>query len=367
MAKLELVNVFKQYDGGVDAVKELNLSCEDGEFLALLGPSGCGKSTTLRMIAGLEEITGGELRIGGQDMTEKTSRERNIALAFETYALYPPMTVYENIAFPLRCAKVSELEIKKRVKEVVDLVEIGDILEKKPGSLSGGQKQAVGLARALVRKPSVFLLDEPISHFDARQRGRMRVRIKRMQMQLGITMVYVTHDQLEAMAMADQIVVMNFGVLQQVGTPDEIYNKPANTFVAGFIGDPPMNMIECQVSLENGQLYLREKGFSILLPSKLQTLLNNQKINRDARVIFGIRPNYVSIGKDKKDNGIPGKVVINEFLGEERVYTMQIGENTRIQSLVDGGFQISEGDTVSVELQPDMMFLFDTQTGAVLK
>jgi multiple sugar transport system ATP-binding protein len=362
---LELENVSKIYEGGVNAVSNLNLSCEEGELLAIVGPSGCGKSTTLRMVAGLETITEGHLRIGGIDMTTKTSRQRNIALAFETYALYPPMTVYENIAFPLRCVGVPNSEVQERVQEVLNLVEIGDILGKKPGELSGGQKQAVGLARALVRKPSVFLLDEPISHFDARQRGRMRVRIKRLQIKLGITMFYVTHDQLEAMALANKVAIMDFGELQQVGTPDEIYHNPAKTFVAGFIGDPPMNLIECHVTQNNGDLYLQQEEFRLPLPTEFQNLLKKRKTIGNDKVTFGIRPNYVSLNQENKDSFIAGTVLINEYLGEERIYTVQVGENVKIMSLADSSMNIHEGDPVSLELDSKQIRLFDADGDAI--
>lgn len=369
MAKLELKKIYKTYKtdkGEVEAVRDLNLSCEDGEFLAILGPSGCGKSTTLRMIAGLEDITKGELLIGGKVVNDKSSRERNIALAFETYALYPPFTVYENIAFPLRVRKLPENEIKRKVQEVVDLAEINDIVDKKPSQLSGGQMQAVGLARALVREPSVFLLDEPISHFDSRQRSRMRVRIKKLQKTLGITMVYVTHDQLEAMAMADRIAIMNFAELQQVGTPGEIYNEPVNTFVAGFIGDPPMNMIECRISSNEGEICLEGDGFKIPLSGQLQKQLSQKNLKRGHEVILGIRPHFVSVSQEKEENFIRGTVYNNEFLGEDRVFSLKIGENSSIQALVDSTLNIDEGAKVYVGIDQSKLRLFDKQTGKYL-
>ena len=367
MAKLELKSINKIYQGNVHAVKNLSLECEDGKFLAVLGPSGCGKSSTLRMVAGLEEITQGQMLIGGKDVTKMTSKERNVALAFESYALYPPMTIYENIAFPLECAGVPKDEIRKRVMEVVELVEIESILDRKPAALSGGQMQAVGLARALVRKPAVFLLDEPISHLDARQRGRMRVKLKRMQMNMNITMIYVTHDQLEAMAMADKIAVMNFGVLQQLGTPDEIYNHPSNTFVAGFIGDPPMNMIELEVGEANGKVCLEEINCCIEMPIHVEEIIKRNNVKPGSKVIFGIRPNYVFLHQKPRAMTMPGKIVIDEFLGEDRVFTIQIGNTARIQALVDSGIRLSEGSSIHVELQQDRIFLFDITTGEVLQ
>jgi multiple sugar transport system ATP-binding protein len=365
MAKLELVNVCKIYDGDVKAVKDLNISCEDGEFLALLGPSGCGKSSTLRMIAGLETITSGELKIGGEVMNDMTSKERSIALAFESYALYPPMSVFENIAFPLRNTGVPRNEIKKRVEEVVKLVEIDEkLLDKKPQHLSGGQKQGVGLARALVRMPKVFLLDEPISHFDARHRGRLRVKVKRLQMSLGITMVYVTHDQLEAMAMADRIAIMNLGELQQLGTPEEIYNKPANTFVAGFIGDPPMNMFDAEVKVENNKLYLAGDGFLMPIDSpEIKEKVNDKLV--DKAVTVGIRPDFVKVSKDIDEDHVSGEVKIKEYLGEDTSLTIKIGCET-IRTTAANTKEFNEGDIAGISLNPDKVYFFNKETGMLI-
>ena len=246
MAELRLEHIYKTYKGGVEAVKDLNLTVENGEFLALLGPSGCGKTSTLRMIVGLEEITRGEMYIGSRLVNKLEPNQRNVALAFETYALYPPLPVRENIAFCLRAKNVPPAEINKRVQHVAEMLDITDILDRKPAELGGGEKQRVSLARALVRDPDVFLMDEPLSHLDAAQRAHMRVEFKRLHAQTGRTTILVTHDQLEAVAMAERIAVMNFGVLQQVGTFEEIYNHPANEFVAGFIGEPPMNFLPAE-------------------------------------------------------------------------------------------------------------------------
>jgi multiple sugar transport system ATP-binding protein len=257
MAELRLEHVDKTYKGGVQAVKDLNLTVQDGEFLALLGPSGCGKTSTLRMIVGLEEITSGQLFIGDRLMNKLEPNDRNVALAFETYALYPPLSVRENIAFCLRARSLPRDEIGRRVEDVAEMLDITDILDRKPAELGGGQKQRVSLARALVRDPDVFLMDEPLSHLDAAQRAHMRVELKRLHAETGRTTILVTHDQLEAVAMAERIAVMNLGILQQVGTFNDVYNHPVNEFVAGFIGEPPMNFLPCMPQADGAERQTR--------------------------------------------------------------------------------------------------------------
>ncbi len=242
MASIQLKNIVKKY-GTFIGVENMTLDIMDEEFLVLLGPSGCGKTTTMRMIAGLEEPTAGELVIGGDVVNEVDARDRDVAMVFQGYALYPNMSIYENIRFPLRMRGVPQAEHDKRIRQAADMVEIGALLDRKPGALSGGQRQRAALARAVVRHPQVFLMDEPLSNLDAKLRASMRVQIKHLQRQLKITTVYVTHDQIEAMTLADRIVIMDKGIIQQLGTPDQIYSDPANTFVAGFIGNPPMNLI----------------------------------------------------------------------------------------------------------------------------
>lgn len=242
MASIQLKNIVKKY-GTFIGVENMTLDIMDEEFLVLLGPSGCGKTTTMRMIAGLEEPTAGELIIGGDIVNEVDARDRDVAMVFQGYALYPNMSIYENIRFPLRMRGVPQAEHDKRIRQAADMVEIGALLDRKPGALSGGQRQRAALARAVVRHPQVFLMDEPLSNLDAKLRASMRVQIKHLQRQLKITTVYVTHDQIEAMTLADRIVIMDKGIIQQLGTPDQIYSDPVNTFVAGFIGNPPMNLI----------------------------------------------------------------------------------------------------------------------------
>jgi ABC-type sugar transport system ATPase subunit len=248
MAEVKLTNVEKRYDNDTFAVKGINFSANDGEFVVLVGPSGCGKSTTLRMVAGLEEVTGGEIAIDGQRVNDREPKDRDVAMVFQNYALYPHMTVFENMAFPLKMRKVPKSDIKQQVEKAAELLSISHHLNKKPKELSGGERQRVAVGRAIVRKPKVFLFDEPLSNLDAALRTQMRAELKRLQRRLGATMLYVTHDQIEAMTMGDRIVVMNKGLVEQFGTPSEVYNSPASVFVARFLGTPPMNIIEGEVS-----------------------------------------------------------------------------------------------------------------------
>ncbi|WP_297487983.1 ABC transporter ATP-binding protein, partial [Thermococcus sp.] len=291
MAEVQLINVWKVF-GGFTAVKDMNLHVKDREFMILLGPSGCGKTTTLRMIAGLEEPTKGRIYIGDRLVADPEKdvfvppRDRDVAMVFQSYALYPHMSVYDNIAFPLKLRKVPKSEVDKRVREVAEMLGLSELLNRKPRELSGGQRQRVALGRAIVRKPRVFLMDEPLSNLDAKLRVRMRAELKRLQRQLGVTTVYVTHDQVEAMTMGDRIAVINAGQLQQVGSPEEVYHKPANTFVAGFIGSPPMNFLEGTLT-EDGFVDFGEFRLK-LLPDQFEVLREENLI--DKTITFGIRP-----------------------------------------------------------------------------
>ena len=272
MASIKLEKLHKWYGKSVHAVRGIDLEIADGEFMAFLGPSGCGKSSTMRIIAGLEPISEGNLYFNGKLVNEVRPKDRGVAMAFETYALYPTLNIYENLAFPLRAAKWNEADMDKRVREIAEILEITDLLERMPRELSSGQAQRAGLARALTRKPNVFVLDEPISHLDTRQRSRMRAYLKRLHIELRHTMVYVTHDQEEAMAMADRITIMNDGVLVQTGTPEQIYNHPASVFVAGFVGEPPMNFLDCNFFGSNGRFELVHSQIHIPLPAQFEPL-----------------------------------------------------------------------------------------------
>jgi multiple sugar transport system ATP-binding protein len=351
------------------AVNELDLTIKDGEFLALLGPSGCGKTTTLRMIVGLEAITGGEIRIGGCRVNEIEPKDRGVGLAFETYALYPPLTIRENISFCLKAKGISQSEIKKRVEEVAKSVDVTDFLDKKPGELGSGEKQRVALARALIRNPEVFLMDEPLSHLDAAHRAIMRVELKRLHTEIGTTTVLVTHDQLEAIAMADRIAVMNQGVLQQVGTPDEIYNHPANEFVADFVGEPPMNFLFCTLSAQNGDLYLKaaDGSFAIKVPEIYRKKLSDFK---KQQVKLGIRPLYINVFQnelpaDPSRTVIQGLVYTYESLGEEGLLTIQVG-NTLVMAVMPPAMDFFRDQKVWLGISNNHMHLFDTETGLTI-
>jgi multiple sugar transport system ATP-binding protein len=287
MAEIVLDRVAKSYAGGAAAVKDLSITIADGEFIILVGPSGCGKSTTLNMIAGLEDITSGELRIGGDRVNEKAAKDRDIAMVFQSYALYPHMTVRQNIAFPLTLAKMSKADIATKVDETAKILDLTELLDRKPGQLSGGQRQRVAMGRAIIRSPKAFLMDEPLSNLDAKLRVQMRSEIARLQNRLGTTTVYVTHDQTEAMTLGDRVVVMLAGVAQQIGTPDELYHRPANLFVAGFIGSPSMNFFPATLT----DVGVRLPFGDVTLTSDVHDMLARHPTPRN--VIVGVRPEHL--------------------------------------------------------------------------
>ena len=316
MADINLNNVRKIYDNGYEAVKSINLDIRDGEFMILVGPSGCGKSTTLRMIAGLEEISSGELYIGGELMNKVDPQDRNIAMVFQNYALYPHMSVYDNMAFGLKLQKLEPKEISRRIKEVAATLDIETQLDKKPKALSGGQRQRVALGRAIVRHPKVFLMDEPLSNLDAKLRVQMRAELIRLHQELKTTFVYVTHDQTEAMTMGSRICVMKDGIIKQVATPEEIYNKPENLFVAGFIGSPQMNFYRGILIKDDGKYSLlgnnKEYGeFRFPIERRSAEVLEPY-INKE--VIFGVRPEHIDFTEGE---GLTAKVMVTELLGSE--------------------------------------------------
>jgi len=314
MASINVRNIVKTYADGYKAVNDVSLDIEDGELMILVGPSGCGKSTVLRMIAGLEDITSGELLIGGERMNEKAPRERNLAMVFQNYALYPHLTVYENIAFPLRLQKRSDDEIRTKVQEAAKTLELTEHLERKPSQLSGGQRQRVAMGRAIVREAQAFLFDEPLSNLDAKLRGQMRTEISRLQRRLGITTVYVTHDQTEAMTLGDRVAVLRKGLLQQVASPRELYERPVNLFVAGFIGSPPMNFAPATV----------EEG-AVVLPFARVQLPDDvcERIAGKQLLIAGIRPEHFEdaalVDGDERDRGVTfqADIDVTEWLGNE--------------------------------------------------
>jgi multiple sugar transport system ATP-binding protein len=360
MSSIKLEKLEKWYGKSVHAVRGIDLDIADGEFMAFLGPSGCGKSSTMRIIAGLEEVTSGNLFFDDKVVNEVSAKDRGVAMAFESYALYPTLSTYENLAFPLRAAGWKQADVDKRVREIAAVLEITELLQYKPNGMSSGQSQRVGLARALTRKPNVFVLDEPISHLDTRQRSRMRAYLKRLHIELNHTMIYVTHDQEEAMAMADRITVMDKGLLIQTGTPEEIYNHPINIFVAGFVGEPAMNFLECENKRDGDQDVLIHKSVEIPLPAHLQGLSNNGALPE--KVILGIRPFFVGINTTKDDqHSIPAEVFIAEPMGDMTVVSVKIHE-TRFQVVTTPDFHALPKQNVWLSFDPDHILLFDMKS-----
>ena len=360
MSTVEAKHVWKIYDGNVEAVRDANFFCDQKQFVAILGPSGCGKSSTLRMLAGLEDITKGEILFDDKVVNMMTPRERNIALAFESYALYSPLTIFDNIAFPLQAGGMDKQKIKKKVYEIAEFLELKDVLKRKPGKLSGGQQQRVSLARALVREPSVLLLDEPLSHMDQRVRTIIRARIRRIHDEMSATTIYVTHDQEEAVALADNIIVMNFGEIQQVGTADDLWHYPANQFVAGFIGDPPMNFINGRMASDNSVTLVNGAN-----PVTWHITDKIQSSAIDAEVQVGIRPDKIKISPKATESGIKSKVQVIEFLGEYLILTLSIG-HTQIKVIISPDFDVHEEDDVWIWGEPDDIHIFDAKHGKAL-
>lgn len=368
MAQITLEGLTKDF-GRVIAVNNLSLNCPDGEFLSILGPSGCGKTTTLRMIAGLETATKGSIRFDNKAVTDLTPRDRNIAMVFENYALYPHKTVYRNISYPLELRGMSKPDIDKKVKEAAQLLEIHDLLERFPKEISGGQKQRVAIARALVREPAAFAMDEPLSHLDAKLRAYMRAELKHLQKELGTTTVFVTHDQLEAMTMADKIAVMNLGILQQHGTPQELFAEPTNVFVATFIGEPAMNLLTCQMQDAGTDSFIQGTGWKFKLPAQLRARAREQSTGTD--LLLGARPQHVLLHKkgELESNGhnlVPGTVYVAEPLGGEQLVRVKVGEQI-VQILTVDTLKVDMNEAVELEIPTDRFLLFDKATGKRIK
>ncbi len=357
MVRVKLDNVSKFF-GKVKAVVDLNLEIRDGEFVALLGPSGCGKTTTLLMVAGIYKPTKGRILFDDVDVTDLPPKDRNIGMVFQSYALYPHMTVYDNIAFPLKLKKVPKNEIDKKVKEVAKLLQIDNLLNRKPAQLSGGQQQRVALGRALVKEPDVLLLDEPLSNLDAKLRVLMRAEIKRLQKELKITTIYVTHDQVEAMSMADRIAVMRAGRLQQYAEPEVLYNKPVNLFVAGFIGNPPMNFIEGSIKEEGGEYYFESEGFKLKLSKGLGELISSKSTD----VILGIRPEHIKIiTSGEAENAVDAIVYVIEPLGRDLVVNVKV-DDTLLKILSTPGLKLEPGQKVKLVFPEEKLHFFDKYT-----
>jgi len=356
MAELILKTLTKTYtQAQPPAVDQLNLAVRDGEFTALLGPSGCGKSTTLRMIAGLESVTAGEIRVGGKVVNELHPKDRGVGLAFENYALYPPLKVRDNLAFNLRAHGLGAKEINRRVDEIARTLQIQELLDLKPVALSSGQKQRVNMARAMIRRPSVLLLDEPLSHLDARLRVELRTEIKRLHAEQRFTTIIVTHDQLEAMALADRIAVMNEGKLQQFDTPLEVFNHPANEFVAGFLGEPPMNIFRTVV--ESGRLVIPGAEFALPITPSMQELIGSRK-----ELKFGVRPWGIRISQTATAGSVAGKVTVVEDLGDETRVGVRYGD-ILIMSSIPVTRRYRPGLPVYLNFNEEDLNLFDPTTG----
>ena len=362
MAEVILKDVCKMYDGGVLAVKHVDLEIKDREFMVLVGPSGCGKSTTLRMIAGLEEISSGTINIGNRVVNNVPPKDRDIAMVFQNYALYPHMTVYDNLAFGLKLRKLPKADIDKRVNEAADILGIHDYLQRRPKALSGGQRQRVAVGRAIVRKPEVFLFDEPLSNLDAKMRVQMRTEISKLHTRLETTMIYVTHDQIEAMTMGDRICVMKDGIVQQVDTPLHIYDTPANIFVAGFIGTPPMNFFNGHIEKEDGKLFFKTATISIPLPKEWYTKAEAY-INKD--IVFGVRPEEIGSERAELDPNSPrikAKVEVMEPMGAETYLYLDTGDKSSCIARIDAHRHAIIGQEVDLAVSLSTAHLFDKET-----
>jgi multiple sugar transport system ATP-binding protein len=363
MARVLIRNLNKMYDE-VHAVKDVNLEIRDKEFMVLVGPSGCGKTTTLRMVAGLESITSGQVLIGDVVVNELPPMDRDIAMVFQNYALYPHMSVYDNMAFGLKMRKVDRAEIGKRVQAAAEILGMQDYLKRKPRQLSGGQRQRVALGRAIVRQPQVFLFDEPLSNLDAKLRVQMRVELKKLHNRLNTTAVYVTHDQVEAMTLGDRVVVMKDGLVQQVGEPLELYNAPANRFVAGFIGSPAMNFAGVRVREAQGALHANGTGFRLDVPAEIDGRLRPYA-GRD--VTFGIRPEdlHIANGSDPPGLCLDGVVEVVEKLGAEILLDLLVGDLTMVAA-VEPTIRAKRGDKIRFALRPDRLHFFDAASEAAI-
>ncbi|MBR1407626.1 MAG: sn-glycerol-3-phosphate ABC transporter ATP-binding protein UgpC [Clostridia bacterium] len=361
MSTVLLKDIKKVYDGNVVAVHDVNLEIADKEFIVLVGPSGCGKSTTLRMVAGLEDISDGELYIDGRLCNDVAPKDRDIAMVFQSYALYPHLSVYDNMAFALKLKKTPKNVIDKKVREVAQILDITQYLERKPKALSGGQRQRVAIGRAMVRDPKVFLMDEPLSNLDAKLRNQMRAEIIKLRQRINTTFMYVTHDQTEAMTLGDRIVIMKDGYVNQIGTPTEVFGKPVNLFVAGFIGMPVMNFFDgCKLLLENGTYFAEIRGVRFELDPFQQKALqqNNQK---PCDIVAGIRPQHITVGQGE----LTALIEVSEMLGTEvNLHTRSNNDEVvMVIPTVDLDVDVSMGKTINFTTQPRLIQLFDKATG----
>ncbi len=358
MAEVVLEDIVKFY-GDVLAVNHVSLSIQDGDFVTLVGPSGCGKTTTLNMIAGLIEIDGGSIKIGSRIVNDLDPKDRDIAMVFQNYALYPHKTVYGNLEFPLRMRGVQKPERERRIKQAAESLGIVPLLNRRPRQLSGGQQQRVALGRAIVRDPAVFLMDEPLSNLDAKLRVHMRAELKHLQAELEATVIYVTHDQLEAMTMSDKVAIMNHGVLQQYASPTDVYHKPANVFVASFMGSPPMNLLPVQI-VQDGGLHLVGEGFRIQPSSaRLQAIL---KAAPNPKLVLGVRHTGIQLAQPAQNNVVTAEVYTFEPTGDVTFVHVMLGKQMIISSTTDSSFQARMGEMVKLHLNEDQIHLFDADS-----
>jgi multiple sugar transport system ATP-binding protein len=390
VAQVTLDQVSKVYPNGFQAVTDLSVDIRDGEFLVLVGPSGCGKSTALRMVAGLEDISSGELRIGGKRMNEAAPKDRDIAMVFQNYALYPHMSVFDNIAFALKLAKVPKSEIEQRVRKAAEILELTENLDRKPGQLSGGQRQRVAMGRAIVRQPAAFLMDEPLSNLDAKLRVQMRAEIARIQRELGVTTVYVTHDQVEAMTMGDRVAVLKAGILQQVDTPQNLYDDPDNVFVAAFIGSPSMNLYEGTLAAAGDGATLKLGSQTVAVPASVLERRPKLKDHLDRTVTVGIRPEDLEDASLKpdhpQDQRLKTDVELVEALGSELMVHASIdapkvhsgdpdatdegtagAAGTPLVGRFSPRSRVSRGETIEVAIDAANLYFFDAKTGLTLR
>jgi multiple sugar transport system ATP-binding protein len=364
MAEVVLSKVNKHHGQAFHAVKDLDLTVADQEFVALVGPSGCGKSTTLRMIAGLEDISSGEIRIGGRRVNDLPPRERDVAMVFQNYALYQHMSVYDNLAFGLRNKKLAEDKIKDAIGRAAGILGLDELMQRKPRQLSGGQQQRVALGRCIVRNPKVFLFDEPLSNLDAKLRAQMRVEIKRLRARVPTTSIFVTHDQVEAMTLGDRVVVMKDGCIQQIGTPLEVYGNPANKFVAGFIGAPAMNFLEVTIRSEGTTLLAEAPGLRLGLPPAIDRALGRR---RDQRVTLGVRPEHIALGNGALQCSFDADVEVLEQLGSEILLEARAGEARLTVARIDPQARLVAGDRLRLCVQPERLHFFDPVTEQAIR
>lgn len=359
MSRISLRHLTKKF-GQVTAVDHVDLEVKDSEFLVLLGPSGCGKTTTLRLIAGLESPSEGEILIDDKLVNDIPPQKRDLAMVFQSYALYPHMTIYDNIGIPLKIRGVEKGEVNEKVLSVTKLLGIGNLLQRKPGQLSGGQRQRVALGRAIIREPKAFLMDEPLSNLDAKLRLYMRVELKKLQKDIGITTIYVTHDQAEAMTMADTVALMNFGKIQQLSAPSELYHHPNNLFVASFIGSPPMNFVDCSFAGN----HLDAGEFKLKINKDLSDILRRE--NKSSELTLGVRPEHVRVSKEKgAENDLKGSVYAVEPLGSEAIVDVKVGENI-IKAKENPFFKAATGEEIWITFDMDQMHFFDKKTGDII-